>query len=56
MPTLYIKVGETVINSRLLARVKICAKHKFWGFEIAYFSYTNRCTSYTNININYYEL
>ena len=30
------------VNSRLLARTKICVKPKILCFEIAYFSYTNR--------------
>jgi len=39
---MYIKIGEIVQNSRLLARIKICALPKVSYIEIAYFSYTNR--------------
>jgi hypothetical protein len=32
-----------VVNSRLLARIKVCVLPKVSCLEIAYFSYTKRC-------------
>ncbi|SEJ62884.1 hypothetical protein SAMN05192553_106176 [Cyclobacterium xiamenense] len=40
-----IKIGETVVNGRLLARIKASAYPQFLCFEIAGFLDTNRCAA-----------
>jgi hypothetical protein len=39
-----LKIGETVVKSKLSARIKICDQPKFCFFKITYFPYANRQT------------
>ncbi len=43
---MYIKIGEWVLYSGVLARIKVLASPKVWSFVIAYFSYTERCSTF----------